>query len=173
MPLALNIAIMLNAAPAWPGVRNLPLDNLRAFIRHTSTASGPIPVPLASVRDTILDGPGGPLPIRIYTPQGAGPFPLIAFFHGGDYVTGDLDTQDMIARALAHGAGAVNVSVDYRLTPEHPFTAAADDAFTAIKWVFAHANELNADAGCWQSSHHGISAFLRISKLPKRSAVSS
>jgi len=146
MPLDPHIAAMLAKFPPWPGARNFPLHDLRAYIRRISTAAGPFPVPLASIFDTNIEGLGGKLPIRIYTPEGKGPFPLIVFFHGGGYVTGDLDTQDMIARALAHGANAVTISVDYRLAPEHPFPAAADDAFSAVRWVAENATSINGDA---------------------------
>jgi len=145
MPLDPHIAAILAKFPAWPGARNFSLQELRTHIRRISTGAGPLPVPLASIRDTQMNGPGGILPLRIYTPQGTGPFPLIVFFHGGGYVTGDLDTEDMIARALAYGADAVTVSVDYRLAPEHPFPAAADDALAALKWVAANADELDGD----------------------------
>jgi len=146
MPLDPHIAAMLSKAPPWPGARSFAVNDLRDYVRRLSTGAGPLPVALATIRDTMMDGPGGALPIRIYTPHGTGPFPLIVFFHGGGYVTGDLDTQDMIARALAHGAGALTISVDYRLAPEHPFPAAADDAFAAVKWAASHASELGADA---------------------------
>jgi len=146
MPLDPQIAAMLSRLPAWPGARNFPLQDLRAYIKRLSTGAGPLPVPLASIYDTQIAGPGGELPLRIYTPEGIGPFPVIVFFHGGGYVTGDLDTQDMIARALAHGATALTISVDYRLAPEHPFPAAADDAFSALKWSAENAIKFNGDA---------------------------
>lgn len=146
MALDPQIAAMLSGGGEWPGAANVPIDQLRALVRQFSMASGPLPVPLASVRDQAIPGPGGELPVRIYTPTGEGPFPLIVFFHGGGYVTGDLDTQDMIARGLCAGAGAVTVSVDYRLAPEHPFPAAPQDAFAALTWAAAHAADLGADA---------------------------
>jgi len=145
MPLDPKIASMLSGAQ-WPGAANMPLDDLRALGRQFSTASGPLPVPLASVRDDAFAGPAGDVPVRIYTPVGDGPFPLIVFYHGGGYVMGDLDTQDMIARALCAGAGAVTVSVDYRLAPEHPFPAGVEDSYAALLWAAEHAAELGADA---------------------------
>jgi len=146
MPLDPHIDTMLSKFPAWPGARSFTVPDLRAHIRRISIGASPLLVPLASIRDTQMDGPGEILPLRVYTPQGTGPFPLVVFFHGGGYVTGDFDTQDMIARALAYGANAVTVSVDYRLAPEHPFPAAADDAFSALKWVAENASKLNGDA---------------------------
>ncbi|SNS86859.1 acetyl esterase [Sphingomonas laterariae] len=145
MPMDPQIEAMLASAPAWPPVSSMPVEELRAAVRASSLAIPPLDVPLASISDDAIEGPGGPIPIRIYTPAGEGPFPGIVYFHGGGWVVGDLDTQDMIARGLAHGADAVVVSVDYRLSPEHPFPAAPDDAWAATLWTARHAAGLNID----------------------------
>src|ERR1700730_87280 len=121
MPIDTQLAALLAAVPAWPGVRTFPIPALREAVRAGSTAFPPLTVPLASVEDRTIAGPGGELAIRTYTPIGPRPFPVIVFFHGGGWVTGDLDTQDMIARGLAYGAESIVVSVGYRLAPEHPF----------------------------------------------------
>lgn len=101
---------------------------------------------LAGVRDLTIEGPGGRLPLRIYTPVGTGPFPILMYFHGGGFVVGDLDTFDSLCRETSAGAGVVVVSVDYRCAPEHPFPAAPDDCHAATRWAAAHAPELNGDA---------------------------
>ncbi len=95
-----------------------------------------------------IDGPGGPLAIRIFWPptESPDPPPLLMFFHGGGFVIGDLDSHDGICREHAVGAGAVVVAVDYRLAPEHPYPAAVDDAWAATQWAAAHGAELGADA---------------------------
>lgn len=97
--------------------------------------------------DRTIDGPGGPLPLRLYRPAGAeGRLPVVLFFHGGGWVVGDLDTYDVTARLHAVETGALVVSVDYRLAPEHPYPAAVDDVWAATQWVVAHADEIGADA---------------------------
>ena len=73
----------------------------------------------ASAVDRTIPGPAGEIPVRVYTPNGTAPFPLLVYFHGGGWVLGSLDTHDGICRSLANGAGCVVVSVDYRLAPEH------------------------------------------------------
>jgi acetyl esterase/lipase len=99
------------------------------------------------VEDHTLDGPAGPIAIRVYWPPPGGEPepPMLAFLHGGAWAVGDLDTHDGIARAHAAGAGAVVVSVDYRLAPEHPYPAAVDDAWAAIQWVAANGDRFGAD----------------------------
>lgn len=99
-------------------------------------------VPVGSVHDTTVAGAAGTLRVRIYRPEGIGPFPTVAFFHGGGYVSGDLETHDNMCRDICDGAQAVVVAVDYRLAPEHPFPAGIEDAVAATRWVVAHAQEL-------------------------------
>jgi len=93
-----------------------------------------------------IPGPAGSIPIRVYTPEGPGPFPVLVFFHGGGWVICDLDSHDAPCLLLTNKAGCVTVSVDYRLAPEHKFPAGVEDCFAATKWVAEHAKELNVDA---------------------------
>jgi acetyl esterase/lipase len=96
-----------------------------------------------------IDGPAGPIPIRVYWPDDsakAAAHPVTMFFHGGGFALGDLDTHDATARDHAVGAASVVVSVDYRLAPEHPYPAAVEDAWAATRWVADHAGEFGADS---------------------------
>ena len=147
MPVDPHIAAMLAGAPAWPPVRSLPVDQLREAVRQSSINLPGPGVTLAGVEDRAIAANGSALPVRIYTPEGSAPFPVIVYYHGGGWVVGDLDTQDMIARGLAAGATSVVVSVDYRLAPEHRFPAAVDDAWAALCWAAAHAPDIGGDAG--------------------------
>ncbi len=94
-----------------------------------------------SVEDRQIDGPAGKLPLRIYRPR-PGVLPGIVFFHGGGWVVGSVDSHDGMARAIANACGAVVVSVDYRLAPEHTYPAAAEDAYAATVWVAKQAESL-------------------------------
>ncbi|HZQ31072.1 MAG TPA: alpha/beta hydrolase fold domain-containing protein, partial [Mycobacterium sp.] len=99
--------------------------------------------PEMRVENHAVDGPGGPIPIRVYWPLGddnEAP-PIVVFSHGGGFAIGDLDTHDREARLHAAGARAVVVSVDYRLAPEHPFPAAVEDVWAVTQWVAAHGGE--------------------------------
>lgn len=107
------------------------------------------PVPVGSVENRAIPGPAGDIPVRIYhplDPSGAvGALPVLVYFHGGGFVLCDLDSHDSCCRRLANGIGAVVVSVDYRLAPEHPYPAAVEDAWAATEWAAAHATELGGD----------------------------
>lgn len=100
------------------------------------------------VADTHIDGPAGPIPVRVYWPEadaGPDPLPVVMYFHGGGFALGDLDTHDVTCRQHAVGARAVVVSVDYRLAPEHPYPAAVEDVWAATCWVAEHAERFGAD----------------------------
>lgn len=102
--------------------------------------------PVASIVDRCIEGPGGALPLRIYTPAGAGPFPLLVYCHGGGFVIGSLDDYAGVCRELCGLTRAIVVAVDYRLAPEARFPAAPDDCLAATRWVAAHADALGGDA---------------------------
>jgi acetyl esterase len=119
-------------------------EQLREGYKLVAAMSGS-PAELASTVDRTIPGPAGDLPIRVYTPNGDGPFPLVAFFHGGGFTIGSIETHDIVCQQLAAGVEAVVVSVEYRLAPEHKFPAAFDDATAATTWIHAHAAELGGD----------------------------
>jgi len=102
-------------------------------------------IEVASVEDRVLPGAAGDIPVRVYTPPGDGPFPFLAWFHGGGWVLGSIEQSDAITRALCAGAECVVLSVDYRLAPEHPFPAGLDDCLAALHWAVDHASELGID----------------------------
>ena len=108
---------------------------------------GGSPEPVARVEDRTLPGPAGEIPIRVYTPEAAdsSPLPVLAFFHGGGWVTGDLDTHDSACRGLANRARCLVVAVDFRCAPEHRFPAALDDCWAAVEWLARDGAELGAD----------------------------
>ncbi len=103
------------------------------------------PEKVAKVTDREIPGPAGKVSVRVYAPEGAGPFPLVVYYHGGGFVIATLDVYDSTPRALANQAKAVVVSVEYRKAPEHPFPAALDDATAAFQYVQAHQQEFGGD----------------------------
>jgi acetyl esterase len=147
MPLDPQARALLDQLKALgaPPLNELSPPDARIAAQALGSLSGP-PAAVAKVEDRKIPGPAGEISVRIYTPAGSGPFPVLLFFHGGGWVIGDLDTQDGPCRTLANNAGCVVVSVDYRLAPEHKFPAAPEDTYAATKWVAGNANSINVDA---------------------------
>ncbi len=127
--------------PPYPTLA--PTDARRVMELRTAMTTGD-PPPVARVEDRRMPGPGGLL-LRLYTPDGPGPLPVLVYFHGGGFVLGSVDTHDHLCRALANAAGCLVASVDYRLAPEHRFPAAVEDSYAATCWVAANAASLGAD----------------------------
>jgi acetyl esterase len=146
MPLHPEYAALLQQLAEVPGptLTELPTADARAMYRMMRPAVPELSV--GEVTDRTIPGPARAIPLRIYTPRGRGPFPLLVYFHGGGWVIGDLETADAVARQLCRGANCVVVSVDYRLAPEHRYPAAVEDCYAATQWVATHADELNGDA---------------------------
>src|SRR3979411_3032488 len=135
MPVDPQIQALLDRGTGVPATHTLPVAEARRLYEARITVMAP-PAEVAKVAQRSVDGPGGPIALRIYTPSGSGPFPLMVFFHGSGFV---------LCRNLAAGIGCVVLSVDYRLAPEHKFPAGLDDCLTATRWAAAHTAELSAD----------------------------
>ncbi|MFC2948048.1 alpha/beta hydrolase [Virgibacillus sediminis] len=104
------------------------------------------PQEVAKVENTNIPAhDGGKVGLRIYTPEGNGPFPVLVFYHGGGWVLGDLDVVDPIMRQITNETASIVVSVDYRLAPEHKFPVPAEDCYTATKWVAENIQKHNGD----------------------------
>ena len=155
-------------APAVPLLPQLDFSDV-ALARATITAlSAQMPAPDASalrVEERTIEGPGGPVPVRIYRPLAQqGPVPGLLYIHGGGFVVGNLETEHGGAIALANALGIVLVSVDYRLAPEHPYPAGLHDCEAAFLWSLANAAGLGIDAArfgvCGQSAGGGLAAAL-------------
>jgi len=130
-----------------PAVETLAISKGRKQIVSGARLVGGSPS-IGAVTDRTIDGPGGPLTLRFYTPSGlTGAAPALVFFHGGGWIYGDLESHDALCRVLAEEAQVRVVAVDYRLAPEAPFPAAFEDSWAAWKWITAHAQGIGIDAG--------------------------
>ncbi|MCW2749696.1 MAG: alpha/beta hydrolase [Aeromicrobium sp.] len=130
-----------------PPVETLAITKGRVQVLSSARLSGGNQ-PIGAVTDRTIDGPGGPLALRFYTPRGlSGPAPALVFFHGGGWIYGNLDSHDALCRFLAEEAQVRVIAVDYRLAPEAPFPAAFDDCWAAWEWITAHAQGIGIDAG--------------------------
>jgi len=146
----------------------MPLDPQAATFLAEAAAAGDPPVEALSIADARLSGLGfldlqgepeevarvvhrfipGPtadLPVRIYYPDGEGPFPAVVWFHGSGWVICNLDVNDVPARALTNRSGCVVIAVNYQKAPEHPFPVPFDDCWATLQWVRANAVALGVD----------------------------
>jgi acetyl esterase len=133
-----------------PGLSGSTIADIRRDTdRQTWLAGGRQPI--GAVRDLEVPGAEGPIGARLYTPRSrvgaSDPAPLLLFLHGGGMLFGDLDSHDATCRLLAERADALVLAVDYRLAPEHPFPAAVEDCWAALRYVAGHAATYGADPG--------------------------
>jgi acetyl esterase len=146
-------------------VEELPIQRRRAVIAGIVRLAG-IGQSVATVKNISIPGRMNWIPARLYRPAAQTRLPILVYFHGGGWTTGDLDIGDATCRALANGVGAVVVNVDYRLAPEARFPAAADDAYDATRWVSAYAELLEGDgervAVCGESSGANLAAVTTL-----------
>jgi acetyl esterase len=142
-----QIADLIGALDSgFPPVHTMTGAQARATIRSRFVPA-PDPEPVGAVTDTHVMGPGGDIPIRIYRPvSDAAVLPVVVYAHGGGFVFCDLDSHDGLCRNLTNRTGAVFISVDYRLAPEHPWPAAAEDLLAVTTWVADSADVLGVDA---------------------------
>jgi acetyl esterase len=131
---ALNLKPVEDSTPA----------EAREAMRARTAALGPFDE-VAKIADHRVPVDGGEIAVRVYSPSGAGPHPVLVFYHGGGWVIGDLYTHDGICRSLTNAAACAVASVDYRLAPEAKYPVAAEDSYTALCWMAANAGRLGID----------------------------
>lgn len=101
---------------------------------------------VARIDYRFFSGPTAELPLKIYTPEGVGPFPAVVFFHGGGWVAGNIELNGIQHQQLAHDARAVVVAVNYQKAPEHKFPIPFDDCYATLEWVLENAQALNINS---------------------------
>jgi acetyl esterase/lipase len=143
-----DVAVMLDlmASLDLPPMESMAVEDARAFMLAT-TADRPPGPEVAEVVDGVMPSTAGGRAYRLYRPSSPGPHPVVAYFHGGGWVLGNLDSDDPLCRDLCVRSNAVVVSIDYRHAPEARFPAAADDAFASLEWIGASAEELGGVPG--------------------------
>ncbi|MEM8902638.1 MAG: alpha/beta hydrolase [Actinomycetota bacterium] len=145
MPLHDDVAEVLrvvNAAGA-PALGDGTPAQARA---NYDAAPKPTPDRVERVEDVTIPGPAGDIACRIYADSTTGVLPVVAFFHGGGWVLSSVDGHDSLARRIAKRSGAMVVSVEYRLAPEHPFPAPHDDCWAVTRCLSEHAASLGGDS---------------------------
>jgi acetyl esterase len=151
--------------PAEARLQPTMADAVNALLKKSGGETDPAKlVPDITTVDTTIPGQDGTqLTATVYTPTGPGPFPAVVYFHGGGWVIGNRQAYDAGARALAKGAQAVVISVDYRLAPENKFPAAWDDALATYKWTAAKVGSWRGDPRRLALAGEGAGGNLAIS----------
>lgn len=144
MPLDPRIQGMLEAMAGMeiPPMESLDAPSMRAAFNTPMPAAQQEAV--GAVENLTIPTADAPLPARLYRPQAGQPRAVLAYFHGGGWVIGTLDTHDQTCRLLCNALQAVVVSVDYRLAPEFPFPIPQDDCFNATQWIAQNRAQLGA-----------------------------
>jgi acetyl esterase len=123
-----------------------PVQEIRDQALADLKANPPKLEPVAKVEDRMIPGPAGELWIRIFTPEGTGPMPVISYIHGGGWTLGSIKTHDASCRTVANMVGAVVVASEFRLAPENKFPASLEDVYAATLWTSQNAESLGADS---------------------------
>src|SRR4051794_29900549 len=147
-PLDPAVQALREGAPQTPfTLPDAPLAVLaQAFRRRDPAPPAVLPPFDGMIMDLEVPVRWGTVPGRVYRPRSAtAPLPAVAFFHGGGFIGGDLDSHDGLCRELAAASGALVLSVAYRLAPEAPFPAGLEDAYDATLWLAQDAQRLDVD----------------------------
>lgn len=120
-------------------------DAAKAVLKKKNGGTLPPPEAVAKVENRTVPGPAGTIPVRVYTPEGNGPFPVLVYYHGGGWVIASIEAYDSSCRALCNAAKCVVVSVGYRQAPEYRFPAAHEDSYSALQYVMKNTAQFGGD----------------------------
>jgi acetyl esterase len=143
-------AILAEAARQdLPPYETLPAAEARAVSEERNRVWNDPIVPVARVEDRTIQGPRGPLRLRIYDPRASaeGAAPCLLYIHGGGWVICSLDTHDGVCRRLANAGGFVVVGLDYALAPELPYPHGLEDCAAALRWLRREGATIGIDPG--------------------------
>ena len=140
---AMNPVPLYKLTLAQVRLRPGPPDAVKAVLKKQGKPITPEPV--AKVEDRKIPGPAGTIPVRVYTPEGTGPMPVLVYYHGGGWVIANINAYDSSCRALANLAKCVVVSVGYRQAPEHKFPASHEDSYAALQYVMKNTAQFGGD----------------------------
>lgn len=129
-----------------PAIQSMDAQTVREMFAQVLPVEVEL-APLAKIENRLISiDHDTEINVRIYTPEGQGPFPILVYYHGGGWVIGDLETADASCRMIANRTERIVVSVDYRLAPEHKFPVPVQDAYAALQWVKEQATSINGNA---------------------------
>lgn len=146
MALDLQTKLILDQLAAMkmpPPLETLTPEQIRKAILTSNSGEQEA---VGKIENRTIPGPGGEIPVRVYYPkESQASYSGLVFFHGGGWVTGNIDSHDDICRSLTNLANCVTISVDYRLAPENKFPAGVEDAYASAQYVYEHAKEFQVD----------------------------
>jgi len=121
---------------------------------------------LKQVEDRYIVGPHGKIPIKIYTPSNESSKAALIYLKGSGFVSGDLDEQDSLCRAIANRAKCKVIAVAYRAAPEYKYPIGFDDSYAVTKWVIMRGDEFQIDSKrvsvCGYSSGGNFAALIAL-----------
>lgn len=156
-----------------PELWEIPISEARMVVERgwEMLAAGAPEIEVSRIEDLVVDGRGGKIPIRVYTPkekgEGSG---TVVFYHGGGFVLGSIREYDPLCRALANMSGCALVSVEYRLAPEHKAPAAAEDAYDALQWAISNMGS-NGVAVAGDSAGGNLAASVALKARDKEEGI--
>jgi acetyl esterase len=146
VPLDPQLQPLADSVAASGSNHGATVEEMRNGYELIAALAGP-PAELPRIEEITVAGAAGELPARLYAPapESEGPLPVVVYFHVGGFTIGSVQNHDPLCRQLALASGAMVISVEYRLAPEHPFPAAAEDAIAATRSVTELAPSLGGD----------------------------
>ena len=144
MPVHPEIKKILDSIPPYDSNHKvIPEEHRRMFDSPILPVEQRVQV--YEVEEKTVSTPEADITVRIYTPEEGDSFPVLLYFHGGAFFSGNLESHDEVVRPICKESGYKVVSVGYRLAPEHPYPAALNDCYNVTKWVTEHKDELQWD----------------------------
>ena len=144
MPLHPDARAFLDKMAGSPQPNEVSIEEFRRAANALVSAAPPLQVGRV-VDVAITGGDSQGMNVRVYTPEGTGPFPVVVWLHGGSFVRGTLDMFDAGRRAFTKASDCIVVAVDQRLSPEAQFPGPLLDGFAALTWAASHAAALGGD----------------------------
>lgn len=126
-------------------IKGQSIEEIRHYLNTQSIKWSNKPIPFSNIKDSTIEVSTEKIPVRIYTPEGNGNFPIIIYSHGGFWIEGNRDTCDNVCRKLSQNTKAIVISVDYRLAPENPFPAGLNNVYNILQWTYKNAKSINGD----------------------------
>jgi acetyl esterase len=119
-----------------PPLHKLGVNRARAMVDRLAGFQIRSDVPVGSIENLMIPTGDKETPIRVFFPEGAGPFPVFVFLHGGGWTVGSIDHYDKICRIISNGSGCATVAVEYGLAPECKFPQPLEECYATIKWIY-------------------------------------